>query len=148
MKETKKSNENTHSSPSTHFVFPGGGIFFYWQAGVVSYLREQGYDLKDITLAGASAGALTATLTAADVDFYDATQLALDLAEEAGVWDRRGGLQGVWGPIIERWLDEILPCNVVDKIDKRVGSLTIDSHLVYDHSTHSVRCLCNSYLCW
>lgn len=126
MKETTKSNENSQlpslTSSSTHFVFPGGGIFFYWQAGVVSYLREQGYDLGDITLAGASAGALTATLTASDVDFYDATQLALDLAEEAGVWDRRGGLQGVWGPIIERWLDELLPCNVIDKIGNRVRS--------------------------
>lgn len=122
MKETAKSNENSKSSSSAHFIFPGGGIFFYWQAGVVSYLREQGYDLGGITLAGASAGALTATLTAADVDFYDATQLALDLAEEAGVWDRRGGLQGVWGSLIERWLDEILPCNVVDKIGNRVSS--------------------------
>ena len=92
-----------------HLVFPGGGIFFYWQAGVVSYLREQQYDLSCCTFAGASAGALTATLTSTGVDFYQATDRALELAAEAGVWDRKGGLQGIWGPIIEQWLDELLP---------------------------------------
>ena len=60
-------------------------------------------------MSGASAGALTATLAANDVCFEDATELALRLAEEAGVWDRKEGLQGVWGPLIERWLDELLP---------------------------------------
>lgn len=104
-----------------HLVFPGGGIFFYWQAGVVSYLREEGYDLDAATMAGASAGALTATLTASNVDFYHATSLALDLAEEEGVWDRTGGLQGVWGPMIERWLNEMLPSNVVDLVNNRVS---------------------------
>lgn len=74
-------------------------------------------------MAGASAGALTATLTASNVDFYEATTLALDLAEEEGVWDRRGGLQGVWGPMIERWLDELLPSNVVDVVDERLSLL-------------------------
>jgi hypothetical protein len=93
------------------------------QAGIVCYLREQGYNLDDATMAGASAGALTATLTASNVDFYDATALALDLAEEEGVWDRRGGLQGVWGAMIERWLDEMLPSNVLDIIDNRLTLL-------------------------
>ena len=50
-------------------VFSGGGLFFYWQAGVVTFLRENGYDLSNVDLAGASAGALTATLTATNVDF-------------------------------------------------------------------------------
>lgn len=52
---------------------------------------------------------MTATLASTGVDFHDATDLALRLADEAGVWDRPLGLQGVWGPIIERWLDELLP---------------------------------------
>ena len=130
--ETQETIEDcSSSSAKSHLVFPGGGIFFYWQAGVVSYLREQGYDLDDTTMAGASAGALTATLTASDVDFYEATTLALDLAEEEGVWDRRGGLQGVWGPMIERWLEELLPSNVVDIVDGRV-SVVIRSMPVVD----------------
>jgi hypothetical protein len=98
-----------------HLVFPGGGIFFYWQAGVVSYLREQGYDLSSCTFSGASAGALTATLASTGVDFYKATDLALELAGNAGVWDRRGGLQGIWGPMIEEWLDVLLPPTIVDE---------------------------------
>lgn len=104
-----------------YLLFPGGGIFFYWQAGVVTYLREQGYKLDAIRLGGASAGALTATLTATDVDFYQATDLALSLAKDAGVWDRKGGLQGIWGPMIDAWLDELLPDDAVEKVNNRVS---------------------------
>lgn len=104
-----------------YLLFPGGGIFFYWQAGVVTYLREKGYKLDDIRLGGASAGALTATLTATDVDFYQATELALSLAKDAGVWDRKGGLQGIWGPMIDAWLDELLPDDAVEKVNNRVS---------------------------
>lgn len=92
-----------------HLVFPGGGIYFYWQAGYVSHLRERGYTFDDALMTGASAGALTATLAVNKVDFYDATDSALELAKQAGVWDRREGLQGIWGPMILEWLDELLP---------------------------------------
>jgi len=95
-------------------IFPGGGIFFYWQAGVVTYLRDHGYDLSAVTSTGASAGALTATLAATDVDYYKATDLALDMVKQAGVWDRTGGLQGIWGPMIYDWLDELLLENAVE----------------------------------
>ena len=53
-----------------------------------SYLKEKGYNLSDAHLSGASAGALSATLAATGVDFYEATELALSLSEDAGVWDR------------------------------------------------------------
>ena len=98
-------------TPEAQIVFPGGGIFFYWQAGAITHLREseRGYDLSRVPMSGASAGALTATLASTGVDFRKATDLALDLAAEAGVWDRPLGLQGVWGGLIERWLDELLP---------------------------------------
>lgn len=99
------------ASPTTHLVFPGGGIYFYHQAGVLSFLRER-YDLSACTFAGASAGALTATLAAAGADFAEATRAALALAERAGVWDRSGGLQGVWGPLIAEWLDALLPADI------------------------------------
>ena len=96
-----------------HLAFLGGGIFFYWQAGVITYMREQGYDLSEASSTGASAGALAATLTACDVDFYEATDLALQMARDAGVWDRSGGLQGIWGPMIRDWLDILLPQDAV-----------------------------------
>jgi len=114
-------NSPSPSSFSTHIAFPGGGIYFYYQAGVVNFLRER-YDLSTCTFSGASAGALTATLTAADVDFYEATELALKLAKNAGVWDRKGGLQGIWGPMIEEWLDALLPTSI-DSLQDRITLL-------------------------
>lgn len=112
------------SSP-VNLVFPGGGIYFYWQAGVVSFLREQNYNLDSIPMVGASAGALTATLTATNVDFFRATDLALQLAADAGVWNRSGGLQGIWGPMIHNWLDELLPDDAVERVQGQRLSLLL-----------------------
>ena len=111
----------TSPYPTTRIVFPGGGIFFYYQAGLINFLRER-YDLSTCSFAGASAGALTATLTAADVDFFEATDLALKMAADAGVWDRSGGLQGIWGPMIEEWLDALLP-ESIDTLQDRITLL-------------------------
>ncbi|GKY97612.1 hypothetical protein MPSEU_000719600 [Mayamaea pseudoterrestris] len=98
-----------------HLVFPGGGIFFYWQAGYIDFLRQNNYDLSNsISMTGASAGALCATLTACDVCFEQATELALDMAKHAGVWDRSGGLQGIWSGMIQDWLHELLPDDAVE----------------------------------
>ena len=90
-----------------------------------SYLQEEGYDLStsQTLLSGASAGALAATLAATEVNCYEATELALSLAEEAGVWDRSQGLQGVWGSMIYKWLDTLLPADA----DKRVAENVSDS---------------------
>ena len=120
---TIKRRAGTGLQTDPHLVFPGGGIFFYWQAGVISFLRDQQYNLTATTATGASAGALTATLTAASVDFKVATSLALDMAAQAGIWDRKAGLQGIWGPIIHDWLDQLLPSNVLDVVDKRLSLL-------------------------
>ena len=43
-----------------HLIFPGAGLFFYWQAGVVTYFRQAGYDLSKTTMSGASAVAIAA----------------------------------------------------------------------------------------
>jgi len=76
-----------------------------------------------VTVSGASAGALTATLLAANVDFLEATDLALQLAEEAGVWDRSGGLQGIWGSLIEDWLCQLLPDNAAEMVNDKLSLL-------------------------
>jgi len=113
--QTTRSNSNNilqHPDSDNHLIFPGGGIFFYWQAGFVEYLREQ-TDLKPFHMTGASAGALTATLARHDVCFHEATEVALKLAADAGVWNRKGGLQGIWGPMIEEWLQRLLPEDVI-----------------------------------
>jgi predicted acylesterase/phospholipase RssA len=113
--------DNKPSAPL--IVFPGGGIFFYWQAGAVTFLRERGYDLHLTTMVGASAGALTATLAVTNVDFYEATRLALSMADDAGVWNRSGGLQGIWGPLICDWLDELLPDDAAERANHRLTLL-------------------------
>lgn len=93
-------NPNFHRRPRQQahvhhrLVFPGAGIFFYWQAGAVTYLREAGYDLSRVSMSGASAGALTATLAATEVNFYEATDAAIRLSREAGVMSRPMGLMG------------------------------------------------------
>ena len=120
-KPPKSIDTSSPSRSNTRIVFPGGGIFFYYQAGLVNFLRE-GYDLSTCSFSGASAGALTATLTAADVDFYEATELALKLAADSGVWDRSGGLQGIWGPLIEEWLDSLLPTSI-ESLEDRITLL-------------------------
>lgn len=104
-------------------IFPGGGLFFYWQAGVVAYLQEEGYDLPNTLLSGASAGALSATLAKTEVSPYDATELALSMSEEAGIWDRPLGLQGVWGGLIYDWLDQLLPLDAEEKVNEELHIL-------------------------
>ena len=82
-----------------------------------AYLQEQGYNLSSSTilLSGASAGALSATLAKTGVSPYDATTLALQMSDDAGIWDRPLGLQGVWGNIIRDWLDQLLPIDAVER---------------------------------
>jgi predicted acylesterase/phospholipase RssA len=109
----------------THIVFPGGGIFFYHQAGIVTYMRQQGYDFSRCTMTGASAGALTASLTANNVDFYEATELALQMATDAKVWDRPGGLLGIWGDMNRRWLDTLLPKSSEEVLRNVQGRVTL-----------------------
>jgi len=115
--------DSSTSDECPRLIFPGGGLFFYWQAGVISYLQEEGYNLSNAHLAGASAGALSATLAATGVDFYEATELALSLSEEAGVWDRPLGLQGIWGDMIHTWLDELLPRNADEMVSEKLHIL-------------------------
>lgn len=133
---SSNNNIDTTCTNKSHIIFPGGGIYFYHQAGVINYLREETeYDLgsPDVTFCGASAGALTATLTAADVDFYAATELALALANQADVWDRRKGLQGIWGPLIQRWLEELLlPASKKNSIDDTAAATDDDAMLLRD----------------
>ncbi|CAM9904100.1 unnamed protein product [Discosporangium mesarthrocarpum] len=90
--------------------FPGGGIFFWWQAGAITALHER-YDLSGTDMVGASAGALAATLAACDADMERAMDLALQLCDDNEVWERPLGLAGVWGGMVREWLDELLPEN-------------------------------------
>jgi predicted acylesterase/phospholipase RssA len=87
-------------------------------------LCEQHYDLKQVDFVGASAGALAATLAATGVDANESLDLALKLSEENGVFER-GGLKGVWGGLVQQWLDELLPDDAHDVCRDRVHLLSL-----------------------
>ncbi|KAL3757450.1 hypothetical protein ACHAWU_006657 [Discostella pseudostelligera] len=113
------------SKQNVYIAFPGGGLFFYWQAGVLAYLQQEGYTLSEANLSGASAGALSATLAKMNVCPLQATELALSLSEDANVWERPLGLQGVWGKLIYEWLDRLVPEDAEARVTQGGGELHI-----------------------
>ena len=78
-------------------IFPGGGIYFWWQAGVVKALQKH-YNLKNdnLTLSGASAGSISCVMAVCNVDMDHAMNVAIRLADEAGIFTRTGGLAVIW----------------------------------------------------
>ena len=98
-------------------IFPGGGIFFWWQAGAVSELARR-FDLCHPRLhsVGASAGAISASFAACSVDVDRALDLAIDQCLQRDVFKRGAwGLCGVWGGMIDEWLETLLPPNAADE---------------------------------
>jgi hypothetical protein len=119
-----------------HLVFPGGGIFFWWQAGVIRALQQH-YDLthQNFTMSGASAGSISCVMAACNVNMDHAMDAAVRLAHEAGVFTRARGLVGVWGKLIERWMHEILPphCHTICSGKVNISVTTINAAFVPLH---------------
>lgn len=91
--------------------FSGGGIYFWWQAGVSQYLVEK-FNEKDKVfplLLGSSAGSLTATLLGNKCDMVKAAEYAIMQSEREKIFDSPKGLAGIWGPIVKEWLQVLLP---------------------------------------
>jgi len=95
--------------PPRAIYFTGGGNFYYWQVGAALYLREHFKLSDDLTVVGASAGAITATLLKLDADFNRAISLALDMAQSTRLYERKTELALVWGPMIREWLHAQIP---------------------------------------
>lgn len=108
-----------HTAPG--IVFPGSGIFFWWQAGTLTALAQR-LDLSRAQFAGASGGALTATLAGCGVtDTQRTLAVALRLCNEAGVLQRGPwALCGVWGAMVRTWLEEVLPEDAHRRCNGRV----------------------------
>uniref|UniRef100_A0A7S1SRS5 Patatin n=1 Tax=Tetraselmis chuii TaxID=63592 RepID=A0A7S1SRS5_9CHLO len=87
--------------------------------GVSKFLATR-YDLSRVEMMGTSCGALCATLTACGVNPERTLRSAYDLSLEANLWDRPLGLAGIWGGLILRWLEELLPDNAGDMCRERV----------------------------
>jgi hypothetical protein len=110
---------DTHPLP-LRLGWAGSGLFFWWQLGAVAYLRGR-YDLSKVEQVGASGGALAAALAACDVCPDATMDVALELSDRYGVWSRPLGLMGVWGRIVEEWLDALLPEDAHERCSGRVG---------------------------
>jgi hypothetical protein len=95
---------NTMSIPTQHLVFPGGGVYFWWEAGTIQALSEQ-YDLKNgrFTMYGASAGSIASVLAACNVDMKFA------MTESFRLPKKTKGVTHAY--LIELWLQKILPQN-------------------------------------
>ena len=74
-------------------------------------------------MSGASAGALSATIAKTQVCPVEATALALSMSEDADVWERPLGLQGVWGKLIYDWLDRLMPADADEKVTREGGEV-------------------------
>jgi predicted acylesterase/phospholipase RssA len=96
--------------PATAVVWRGGGIYFWWYAGVCQQLREEGVDLGRLHHVGCSAGAIAAVLAASGVDFNRAWTVALAHLERNGALQNGAkACAGIWGDILRAFLDEVLP---------------------------------------
>lgn len=111
------------STPMPGILYPGSGIFFWWQAGATQALATK-FDLSRAQFAGASGGSLAATLAACGCDSGRAFDVAWRLTTDSGAWDKGAwGLFGIWGGLVRTWLDEILPADAHEQCSGRVNVL-------------------------
>ena len=104
-------------------VYPGSGIFFWWQAGATKALAQR-FHMRKAQFAGVSGGSLAATLAACDCDSDHAFEVAWRMCIESGAFDRGAwGLFGIWGGIVRAWLAEILPADAHERCRGRVNIL-------------------------
>ena len=88
--------DSPSSGSSTLIAFPGGGIYFWWQAGFVQSLQQRQF-INTCTMVGASAGALTAVLAGCQIDMTQVYESAYAICERRNVWKQPLGLFGCWG---------------------------------------------------
>uniref|UniRef100_A0A1D2AF26 Patatin n=2 Tax=Auxenochlorella protothecoides TaxID=3075 RepID=A0A1D2AF26_AUXPR len=96
----------------------GGGIFFFWELGVLLYLQKQ-FDLGGVQVRGASAGALLSTLVACDVDLEKALASATVRIRRVEAMERKLGLVGLAGQLVGDWLADLLPEDAAQRAHRR-----------------------------
>ena len=117
----------TRPSTTPTIRFTGGGIYFWWQAGVCQYLAEQrgmgticDKPSANVQVEGASAGALAATLLVSNSSFRQAADIAISLAHRDKVFEKRLGLYGIWGNMVNEWLEELLPDEITASVQSNL----------------------------
>lgn len=97
----------------------GGGSYLTWQLGALKAIKEAFAD-KEHIYAGSSAGAISSALTICNVDPLIAIHRTLKAYMEAGIPDRMLGLAFVWGKIIRKCLEDLLPEDAVNLCNGRL----------------------------
>lgn len=104
---------------ATAISWAGSGLYFFWQLGAMKYLAEH-MDLSKVPMSGASGGGLVAVLAACGVPADLVFKRAYELSLQYNIWERPLGLTGVWGSLVEEWLNELLPDNAHELCRGRV----------------------------
>ena len=135
--EEEKKATTTRKGRVTIALAPGA-LKFWWQVGCVSYILDN-FKIDDALLSGASAGAITATFSACNVDVRDAFGLAERLTIDAGCLEvpLGLGLVGRFKGIVRTWLDELLPNDAHERCSGKVFVLV--------HGLKNGRKLCSEW---
>eukprot|EP00466_Bigelowiella_natans_P001442 jgi/Bigna1/77699/fgenesh1_pg.49_\ len=99
----------------------GAGIFIFWQLGALKYITSH-FDLSKARLHGGSAGAVLSTFIASGVDLNNAIRESYNIGMEAQVWTRNSHM-GLFGPLIRKWLEKLLPEDAHERCNGRVRLL-------------------------
>lgn len=73
------------------------------------YFQEKGSLRLDVKIQGISAGSLSAALLVTNSSFSKAASYAIMQAKRENVWTNPTGLGGIWGDLVEEWLQELIP---------------------------------------
>ena len=72
-----------------------------------------------------------AVLAACRVNTDLAVREAYRLSEEKDIWNRPGGLAGIWGGIVREWLDSLLPPDADERCEGRVKLIVTSAALPF-----------------
>ncbi|KAG2426615.1 hypothetical protein HXX76_012930 [Chlamydomonas incerta] len=110
--------------------WPGLGVLFFWQLGVLEYLQTHFSDTGSsgshqpqphqpqpppLAVVGSSSGGFIAAFAACGVRPHAALRAAHRLVLEHRVMTRPLGLAGLWGGLVRAWLHELLPEDAAER---------------------------------
>jgi hypothetical protein len=111
-----------------HLIFPGGGTYFWWQAGTIQALKER-FDLKHgkFSMYGASAGSVSSVIAACNVSMDHVMQASFNLPDKSSVFTH--------GHLIEMWLHAIFPddCHIICSGKVNISITTITASFIPLH---------------
>ena len=123
------SNDDAVPTTLEAIKFTGGGIYFWYQAGCVKYLVSSGRKLKEnVKIIGSSAGSLSATLLTLNCNIEEAAEFAIYQAHREKLFENPLGLAGVWGALVEEWLQKLIG-------EKSDSIIQAQSHRLYIATT-------------